>query len=124
MVTSVYEGGCHCGAVRFSVRVDKHEALACNCSICTKKGYLHLIVAKDRFTLLSGEDALETYSFGSGVAVHRFCRTCGIHPFYTPRSHPDCIDVNVHCLDGDARSRFCSVPFNGRDWDANVDSIR
>ena len=124
MVSKTYEGGCHCGAVRFSVTVDKHDALECNCSICTKKGFLHLIVVKERFTLLSGEDALTTYTFNTGVARHKFCRTCGIHPFYTPRSHPDGVDVNVHCLDGDGPSRFRRLPFDGRNWESNVDSIR
>jgi hypothetical protein len=73
--------------------------LDCNCSICTLTGFLHLIVPRSRFRLLRGEDALTDYRFGTGVAVHRFCRYCGIKSFYIPRSHPDGIDVNVRCLD-------------------------
>jgi hypothetical protein len=119
-----YEGGCHCGAVRFRVDVDRHEAVDCNCSICSKKGILHLIVPLDRFEILSGADNLATYRFNTGVARHTFCRTCGIHPFYTPRSHPDQIDVNVRCLDGDAIDRFSIAPFDGRNWEDNVDRIR
>lgn len=119
-----YEGSCHCGAVRFRVRAGEHRALDCNCSICTKKGFLHLIVAKDAFELIAGEDALSEYRFGTGVAVHRFCRTCGIHPFYTPRSHPDGVDVNVRCLAPEVIARFEIVPFDGREWEANVESIR
>jgi hypothetical protein len=124
MTETVYEGGCHCGAVRFRVVVRAHRALDCNCSICSKKGFLHLVVPKEDFELLSGEDALSEYRFGTGVARHRFCRTCGIHPFYTPRSHPDGLDVNVRCLDGDARERFEVVPFDGQRWEENVDTIR
>src|SRR5262249_2349233 len=86
---SGYEGGCHCGAVRFRVRVDGHQAKECNCSICAKKGFIHLIVTHEQFTLLSGADALTTYTFNTGVAKHTFCRICGVHSFYTPRSHPD-----------------------------------
>ncbi|MCB9597575.1 MAG: GFA family protein [Sandaracinaceae bacterium] len=123
-MSAVYEGGCHCGAVRFRVRVDEHVAIDCNCSICRKKGFLHLIVPPDAFELVSGEDALVDYRFNTGVARHRFCRTCGIHAFYTPRSHPDAVDVNVHCLDGDAAARFEVRPFDGDNWEANVDSIR
>lgn len=120
------EGGCHCGRVRFRVRADESrlEALDCNCSICTKKGFLHLIVTQPDFELASGAEDLATYTFGTGVAKHTFCRVCGIHPFYTPRSHPDGVDVNVRCLDGDALARFTITLFDGRDWEANVASIR
>jgi hypothetical protein len=119
-----YEGGCHCGAVRFRVEVDKHKADDCNCSICRKKGFLHLIVAHNKFTLLQGEDVLTTYKFNTGVAQHKFCSICGIHSFYIPRSHPDCIDVNVRCLDGDVLSQFEIVPFNGQNWEENIHQLR
>jgi hypothetical protein len=121
---TTYEGGCHCGAVRFRVEVDSHAALECNCSMCRMKASLHLIVPKERFALLKGEDVLTTYTFNTGVAKHTFCRTCGIHPFYVPRSHPDGVDVNVRCLDGDAMDRFHVESFDGAHWEANVDAIR
>lgn len=96
----IHRGGCHCGLVRFEVEAPARlAALDCHCSICRKTGYLHLIVAASRFRLLSGADALTEYVFGTGAAKHRFCRVCGIKAFYLPRSHPDGIDVNVHCLD-------------------------
>ncbi|HEY9874199.1 MAG TPA: GFA family protein [Candidatus Obscuribacterales bacterium] len=119
-----YEGGCHCRAVRFRVVVDKHEATDCNCSICTKKGFLHLIVPPENFTLLCGASSLTTYTFNTGTAKHTFCRICGIHPFYRPRSHPDSFDVNVRCLDGDVVSQFRIIPFDGVNWEQNVDSLR
>ncbi len=121
---STYEGGCHCRRVRFRVRVAKHEAIDCNCSICNMKGFLHAIVTEADFTLLSGADAITTYTFNTGVAKHMFCSVCGVHSFYRPRSHPDGWDVNVRCLDGDAQSRFCVVPFDGKRWEENVDAIR
>ena len=71
----------------------------CNCSICTKKGILHLIVPPERFELISGKDDLTTYQFNTRTAKHTFCKHCGIHPFYVPRSDPDKIDVNARCLD-------------------------
>jgi hypothetical protein len=123
-MTTSYEGGCHCGRVRFRVEVDDHLALDCNCSVCRMKGNLHLIVPKERFELLQGADALSTYTFNTGVAKHTFCRVCGMHPFYTPRSHPDGVDVNIRCLDGDAMERFRIESFGGADWEANVESIR
>lgn len=118
------EGGCHCGLVRFRVRVDERVALDCNCSICRKKGFLHLVVTRDAFELLSGEGELATYTFNTGVAKHTFCRTCGMHAFYTPRSHPDGVDVNVRCLDGDAASSFRVQPFDGERWEESVAAIR
>ncbi len=118
------EGGCHCGGVRFRVLVEKYEGIECNCSICLKKGFLHLVVPADRFTLLAGEDLLTTYRFNTRVARHTFCRVCGIHPFYTPRSHPEGVDVNIRCLDGDAAARFHIEPFDGIHWEENVEQIR
>jgi hypothetical protein len=92
--------------------------------MCTMKGFLHLIVTKDRFTLLRGANAITTYTFNTHVAKHTFCSQCGVHPFYVPRSHPDGVDVNVRCLDGDALARFRIEPFDGANWEANVDAIR
>lgn len=62
-------------------------------------GFLHLIVPAARFRLLDGADFLTEYTFNTGIAKHRFCKVCGIKAFYIPRSHPDGVDVNVHCLD-------------------------
>ncbi len=95
-----HHGGCHCGKVRFEVDAPAQiVALDCHCSICRMSGFLHLIVPADRFRLLAGADALAEYTFNTGAAKHRFCRHCGIKSFYVPRSNPDGIDVNVHCLD-------------------------
>jgi heme-degrading monooxygenase HmoA len=110
---SEHEGGCHCGRVRFRVRGDLSHVTECNCSICVKKGYLHVIVPRDQFELLSGEDALTTYRFNTGVAAHRFCEDCGVQSFYVPRSDPDKIDVNARCLDGIDSSKLKVAPFDG-----------
>jgi hypothetical protein len=112
------EGGCHCGAVRFRVTADPDVVTECNCSICTKKGILHLLVAPERFELLSGKDALTTYRFNTGTAQHTFCKVCGIHPFYVPRSDPDKIDVNVRCLDDVDLAAVAPKKFDGRNWEA------
>lgn len=120
-----FEGGCHCGAVRFAVTVDPDavEVLDCNCSICQKKGFLHLIVEPEQFTLLRGAEVLTTYTFNTGIAKHLFCRICGIHAFYRPRSHPNAYDVNARCLDGGSLSEFRVVPFDGANWEASIHSI-
>lgn len=115
-----YHGSCHCGAVEFTVRVpDAVDLENCNCSICHKSGYLHLIVPASRFTLLKGREALSCYRYGTGVAQHFFCRTCGIKPYYVPRSNPDGIDVNAHCLDG-MPPQVRIVDFDGRNWEKNA----
>ncbi len=119
-----YEGGCHCGAVRFRVRVRQHRALECNCSRCAMNGFLHLIVPPEDFELVSGEEQLSLYEFNTRTAKHRFCRVCGIQSFYSPRSHPDHVDVNLRCLDGDVRSGFDLGFFDGQNWEEHIDEIR
>ncbi len=80
-------------------------------------GYLHLIVPRDRFRLLQGEDALTTYTFNTGTAKHLFCAACGIKSFYVPRSHPDGISVNVRCLDDGAIDGMQVSAADGRNWE-------
>lgn len=119
-----FEGGCHCGAVRYRVTVRTREAVECNCSICAKKGFLHLIVPESDFELLCGGDMLTTYTFGTHTAKHHFCRHCGIHSYYRPRSQPDRVDVNVRCLDGVDPSEFQVSTFDGQNWEDSVDEPR
>lgn len=119
-----WPGGCHCGAVRFSVRLDGLQAIRCNCSICAMKGLLHHIIPPDRFRLESGDSSLSTYRFNTRIAEHRFCKRCGVQPFYRPRSHPDMIDVNLHCLDGGLPEGLEIRNFDGKNWEARVHEIR
>ena len=112
-----YTGSCHCKAVTFAIEAPEHiEVEDCNCSICAKAGFLHLILPLSKFTLLHGKDNLTTYTFNTGVAKHTFCRTCGMKPFYTPRSNPDGIDINVRCLD-EPRPSMTVVQFDGQNWE-------
>ena len=119
----IYPGSCHCGQVRFEVEApDSVEVEDCNCSICAKAGFLHLIVPLTKFKLLSGAQALTTYTFNTGVAKHTFCKHCGIKPFYTPRSNPDGVAVNLRCLDVQPKS-VKVVAFDGQNWEANAHSL-
>jgi len=115
-----YDGGCHCGRVRYRVTADLASVTVCNCTICTKKGFLHLIVPRDQFELLSGADDLSTYEFNTKAAKHLFCRHCGIHSFYVPRSDPDKIDVNVRCLAGVDTGDIAPTFFDGRNWERAI----
>lgn len=112
-------GGCHCGAVRFAADVPRIvRLLACNCSMCAKTGFLHLIVPHDDFRLLCGADNLSSYRFGTGAAEHLFCRTCGIRSFYQPRSHPGAWSVDFRCLDDGHGVTARTEAFDGRNWEA------
>jgi len=98
------------------------EADLCNCSICKKSGYLHLILPLSKFSLISGKEQLSTYTFNKGIAKHTFCKICGIKPFYTPRSNPDGIDINVNCLDlGNAKVNISE--FDGANWESNAHKL-
>ena len=111
-------GGCHCGDVKFEVRAPADlELTECNCSICTRSAYLHLIVPALDFRLLTGEEKLTDYRFGTGTARHLFCRRCGVKSFYVPRSHPDGYSVNAHCLDPASIASMRTRPFDGRNWE-------
>jgi hypothetical protein len=115
-----YQGGCHCGAVRFRVEASLDRVSECNCSMCTKKAFLHLIVPPERFQLLQGNEALSTYQFNTATARHLFCRVCGTHPYYIPRSDPDKIDVNVRCLDDVDVASLPISPFDGKNWEESM----
>jgi len=107
--------------VRFEVEAPAViEAVECNCSICGKSGFLHLIVPKSRFTLIQGSESLSTYTFNTGVAKHMFCKTCGIKSFYVPRSHPDGYSVNVRCLEPATVAKITVVDFDGKNWEAHA----
>ena len=113
-----HTGGCHCGRVRFEVIAPARiEVSECDCSICAKCGYLHLIVDDDQFKLLQGKESLSVYSFNTHTAKHFFCSVCGVKSFYKPRSHPEGISVNVRCIDEGSIESMSIKPFNGRDWD-------
>jgi hypothetical protein len=123
--TITHRGGCHCGRVRFEVDAPAAiEAVDCNCSMCRRSGYLHLIVEADRFRLLTGADALTEYRFNTGTARHLFCSVCGVKSFYVPRSHPDGWSINVRCLDQATVRSLTVRPFDGDHWEASIDGLR
>ena len=118
-----YTGSCHCGRIKFEVdAADGFIAHRCNCSICTKSGYLHLIVPGSNFRLLEGSDNLAEYTFNTGIARHLFCRTCGVKPFYVPRSNPDGYSINVNCLDP-VPAGYLTEEFDGNNWEDNAGSL-
>ncbi len=112
------KGGCHCGVVTFEVLTpDDIEVADCNCSICRMNGFLHLIVPKSWFQLLTGKDKLTTYEFNTKTAKHLFCSVCGVKSFYVPRSHPDGYSVNFRALNPKDFRSVKITAFDGRNWE-------
>lgn len=121
----LHTGSCHCGAVKFEVKAPKKiDVLSCTCSMCSMTGFLHLIAEKADFKITAGEDNLTEYRFNTGTARHFFCKTCGIKPFYVPRSHPDGWSVNANCLDKDTVESMNVTEFDGANWEDSIDTIR
>ncbi|MBV8634279.1 MAG: GFA family protein [Burkholderiaceae bacterium] len=84
---------------------------------------MHLIVPKESFKLVSGDESLATYTFNTGVAKHYFCKVCGCKPYYVPRSNPDGFSVNVRCLDHATIASLKILPFDGKDWEGSGASL-
>ena len=121
---TVHTGGCHCGAVRYEFTSEPDVVVhRCNCSICSLSGFLHLIIPRDRFRMISGEDVLTAYSFNSGIARHYFCSICGIKSWYVPRSNPDGVSVNFRCVDPDTFGEVSIVDLDGRNWEATAPAL-
>jgi hypothetical protein len=117
-------GGCHCGGVRFEVLLgDTVEAQTCNCSMCGKTGFVHVIVPESRFRITRGAERLAEYTFNTRVAKHLFCAECGVKSFYRPRSNPDGWSVNARCLDSLEGVNLELTAFDGQNWEANAHEL-
>lgn len=113
---ATYQGGCHCGSVRYETKADLGQVISCNCSICQKRGLLLTFVPADQFKLLAGEDALADYQFGSKTVHHLFCRNCGIESF-ARGSNADgtpMVALNVRCFDEVDPAALSPAPFDGK----------
>lgn len=111
-----YRGSCHCGAVAFEVEGEIKAAVACNCSICQPKGSLLWFVPRDTLKLLTSEEASRVYEFNTHRIKHRFCPTCGIHPYadgIDPKGNRVAA-VNVRCLEGIDLKSVPITYFDGR----------
>jgi hypothetical protein len=114
--TRTYTGGCHCGKVRYEVATDLSQVIACNCSICTKRGLILTFALAEQFKLLSGGDALKDYQFNKKVIHHVFCPSCGVESFANGKrpDGQDMVAINVRCLDGVDVAALDAKPFDGR----------
>jgi len=108
-----YEGGCHCGAVRYEVETELAKVISCNCSHCEAKGLLLDFVDNDKFKLLSGEDNLTEYLFNKKAIRHLFCKTCGVQSFAEGINFPKTA-INIRCLKDLDISKLTITPFEGK----------
>jgi len=114
---TTYAGSCHCGAVRYEVTMTPPEkAVACNCSHCSRMGWLLSFVPADSFKLLSGEEQLQEYLFNKRHIHHQFCRTCGVHPFSrgTDRAGKPTVSINLRCIQEIDPSKLQVQTFDGK----------
>ena len=119
----LFQATCHCKTVKLEFEAEEPlTAIRCNCSMCAKSGLLHLITPKSKFRLLEGEDNLSCYTFNSHIAKHYFCTTCGIRPFYIPRSNPDGYSVNARCVEPYPDTLIIK-DFDGRNWEKHADTL-
>lgn len=114
MTTEPMSGACHCGGVRFRVRLADglRSARRCNCSFCAMRGAVAETALRGDLEVLEGVDLLTLYTFNTGVAKHYFCSRCGIYTHHQRRSDPDQLGVNVACLEGVSPFDFLEVPVN------------
>jgi hypothetical protein len=111
-----YKGSCHCGRVRFEVEGDINQGLSCNCSICSRKGSLLWFVPREALILVTPDANASAYTFNKHVIKHRFCPTCGIHPYGegTDPAGNRMAAVNLRCVEDLDLSSVKVVEFNGR----------
>ena len=111
-----YKGSCHCGRIAFEVDGELAQAMECNCSHCSRKGYLLWFVPRDHLRLATPESNLATYTFRTGRIKHRFCAQCGCAPFGdgSDKTGAATAAVNVRCLEGIDLSALTVTPFDGR----------
>jgi len=112
----LYRGSCHCGHVGFEVEGTLDGAMACNCSICQRKGSLLAFMPYSKLKWIAGENAMSSYTFNKHVIKHRFCPTCGIHPYGEgkDRSGNEIAAVNIRCIEGLDLLKIEVQEFDGR----------
>ncbi|MGA8279072.1 MAG: GFA family protein [Rhodanobacteraceae bacterium] len=110
-----YKGSCHCGQISFQIEGDLEQVMQCNCSHCSRKGYLLWFVPRSQLELMTPEAVLATYTFNKHVIKHHFCPTCGCAPFaFGERSGAAMAAINVRCLENVDIASLRTVPVDGR----------
>lgn len=113
-----YTGSCHCGKVRYEVEGTLEQAMECNCSHCSRKGYLLWFLPREKFTLKTPEAPLTEYRFNKHRIGHQFCPTCGCAPFAfgNNRAGEPTVSINVRCLENVDLAAVKRVPVDGKSF--------
>ena len=111
-----YKGSCHCGKIAFEVEGNLDQVLQCNCTICSRKGSLLWFVPREKLRLLTPESDMGTYMFNKHVIKHRFCPTCGMHPFAegVDPSGKHTAAINARCIEAFDPSSVKVKQFDGK----------
>ena len=113
----IYQGSCHCGNLKYEVVGDIDSGMACNCSMCGRRGSLLWFTARDQFHLKVDDSAAATYLFNKHAIRHRFCATCGIHPWgeaLDPQSGRETVAINIRCIEGLDLEKIPVTHYDGR----------
>ena len=105
------KGSCHCGVIKFQVNISLKDVRRCNCSICSRKGFVMGSAPVDVLTIISGKKYLSTYKWNTNVAEHYFCKICGISTHHKRRSNPNEYGYNIACIEGFEMSWIENAPF-------------
>ncbi len=111
-----HQGGCHCGNISFEVEGDIDSVVECNCSICSKRGYLLWFAPRDRLTLKDSANEMTTYTFNKEIIKHTFCPRCGCAPlsFGADEKGNEMVAVNTRCLENFDSSKVAINHYDGR----------
>ena len=109
-----YKGSCHCKAIEFNIQSDLEKIIQCNCSICIRRNAKMIMVPKENFQLIKGEENLSLYKFNSKIAKHFFCKICGIYTHHNRKSDPSSMGVNLGCMDELDQMSFEVIQFDGK----------
>ncbi|MGO4574024.1 GFA family protein [Microvirga sp. 2TAF3] len=114
----LHQGSCHCGKVAFEVETDLEQIIECNCSHCSRKGYLLAFVQRGALNITRGESDLATYTFNTHSIQHRFCSTCGCAPFGEGKKPTGeaTAAINVRCLEAIDLTSLNRIPVDGRSF--------
>lgn len=114
----IHTGSCHCGRIAFEVEGDLSTANECNCSHCSRKGYLLVFLPRDRLALKTQAETMATYRFNRHVIAHHFCPDCGCAPFAsgTDAEGNAVAAVNVRCIEGIDLDKVTRIPVDGRSF--------
>ena len=110
-LTLPLKGKCHCGSVKFTINTKIRDLRRCNCSMCSRKGFVMGTALIDELTITSGEKNLTSYKWNTKIAEHFFCKICGINTHHKRRSDPNQYGYNIGCIEGFEMSWIEEAPF-------------